>query len=87
MSINIKNPEANALIHELATLKGISLTAAVKLAVKEEIHRVKSAEPLAATRYERLMKHAREYSRRVKNPIHSWDIDSFLYDEKTGLPK
>ena len=43
MSLNIKNPETHQLVKELATLKGVSLTTAVTLAVVNEIEREKSA--------------------------------------------
>lgn len=91
MGLNIKNPKAESLVRELAELRGVSLVTAVTEAVEHEIKREKAAQahkgPLsAADRYERLMARAREYSRRVANPIHSWEIDSLLYDEK-GLPK
>jgi hypothetical protein len=33
-----------------------------------------------------LMEFAKEYTARVKDPVHSWEIDSLLYDED-GLPK
>jgi hypothetical protein len=32
------------------------------------------------------MAFAKEYSKLVKDPIHSWEIDAQLYDED-GLPK
>jgi hypothetical protein len=90
MGLNIKNTKAESLVRELAELRGVSLVTAVTEAVEHEIKRAKAAQahkPLSATdRYERLMGYAREYSRRIANPIHSWEIDSLLYDEK-GLPK
>ena len=91
MSVNIKNPRTYTLIRELARLKGVSMTTAVTVAVEEEIKREKAAkaskEPLsAAGRYQRLMGYAKEYSRRVANPVHSWEVDALLYDEN-GLPK
>ncbi|MGB6192981.1 MAG: type II toxin-antitoxin system VapB family antitoxin [Terracidiphilus sp.] len=91
MSLNIKNSQTHALIRELARLKGISMTAAVTEAVQRELNREKASEDRegiqsAARRYERLKGHVKEYSRRVANPVHSWQIDSFLYDEN-GLPK
>ena len=92
MGLNIKDEETHALVRELAALKGTTLTAAVKLAVKGEIEREKAAGESGAEkkrkRSEVLQAFAREFVRRVKNPdaIHSWDIDKLLYDEH-GLPK
>jgi hypothetical protein len=91
MNLNIKNHETYDLVKELAVLKGLSLTSAVTIAVRNEIQREKSEQEKAAPRIrlkrsEILQAFAREYSKRVKNPIHSWEIDSLLYDED-GLPK
>jgi hypothetical protein len=91
MSLNIKNEETYELVKELAVLKGLSLTSAVTVAVRKEIEREKasreqSAQLTPARRSDRLQAFAREYSKRVKNPIHSWDVDALLYGED-GLPK
>jgi hypothetical protein len=91
MSLNIKNSETHKLVKELATLKGVSLTTAVTLAVLNEIEKEKSARNAAAPmnkkkRSDYLLEFAKEYTKRVKNPVHSWDIDSELYGED-GLPK
>jgi antitoxin VapB len=91
MSLNIKNEETHELVKELAALKGVSLTAAVTSAVQREIEREKAvreknAQPIRKKRSEILQAFAQEFSRRVKDPIHSWEIDGLLYDED-GLPK
>ncbi len=91
MNLNIKNHETYELVKELATLKGTSLSYAVQLAVRNEIEREKAAKEGAGDhprpkRSELLQAFAREFSRQIKNPIHSWDIDRLLYDED-GLPK
>lgn len=91
MGLSIKNPKAESLVRELAELRGVSLVTALTEAVEQEIKREKAVQahkgPLsAADRYERLMGHAREYSRRVAAPVHSWEVDALLYDER-GLPK
>jgi hypothetical protein len=38
------------------------------------------------SRSDLLMDFAKEHCERVKNPVHSWEIDALLYDED-GLPK
>jgi antitoxin VapB len=91
VSLNIKDDETHALVRELAALKGTTLTAAVKLAVKQEIEREKASQgmpgfPKKKKRSEVLQAFAREFASRVKTPIHSWDMDKLLYDDK-GLPK
>jgi hypothetical protein len=89
-SVNIKNAETTRMIRELAALEGVSLVVAVTEAVKEKLEREKTEREAAATprksRSELLMEFAKEYTARVKDPIHSWEIDSLLYDEN-GLPK
>ena len=89
VSLNIKDKETHAMVRELAALKGTTLTAAVKLAVKEEIEREKASHDksrLPKRRSDAVQAFAREFVSRVKDPIHSWDVDKLLYDEM-GLPK
>jgi hypothetical protein len=91
MSLNIKNTETYELVKKLAVLKGLTLTSAVTLAVHNEIERAKAeregvSQVPRPKRSEIMQAFAREYSKRVKNPIHSWEIDGLLYD-KDGLPK
>jgi antitoxin VapB len=90
VSLNIKDRETHDLVKELAELKGTSLTAAVKDAVREALEREKAQQDQASgkkkSRYELLMEFANEYRQRVKDPIHSWEINDLLYDED-GLPK
>ncbi len=76
---------------ELAALKGVSMTSAVTIAVDGELERLKSIQGLNGaarkkSRSELLMEFAKEYTARVKDPIHSWEIDALLYDED-GLLK
>ena len=78
------------MVRELAALKGVSLVVAVSEAVKEKLEREKAQKEQSAkprkSRYEILMDFANEYTKRVEDPIHSWEVDSLLYDEH-GLPK
>lgn len=91
MSLNIKNEETYGLVRQLAAMKGVSLTTAVKVAVRNEIEREiadhnQAMQQAQKKRSEILQAFAEEFSREVKNPIHSWDVDALLYDEN-GLPK
>jgi antitoxin VapB len=90
MSLNIKNEETTRMVRELAALKGVSLVVAVTEAVKEKLEKEKAEREQAArprkSRYDLLMEFSNEYAKRVKDPVHSWEIDSLLYDED-GLPK
>ena len=79
MGINIKNPETERLIRELAELTGEGQTEAVTVAVRERLDRTRR-EGLA----ERLLAIARETAPLLKDmPDHA----ALLYDEETGLPK
>jgi hypothetical protein len=91
MNLNIKNDEIYELVKELAVLKGLSLTSAVKVAVRKELEREKAEKKKTGaekpmSRYALLMEFADECSSRMKDPIHSWEIGDYLYD-KDGLPK
>jgi hypothetical protein len=89
MSLNIKNQITYELVKQLASLKGTSLTSAVTEAVQNELEKSileMKTRPTPMKRSERLQAFAREYSSRVKRPIHSWEIDGMLYGED-GLPK
>ena len=88
-TINIKNQHAVDLIRELAARKKMSLVSAVTLAVQDKLAQEDQAEAKETApeyRYKCLMAYASEFARRVPTPIHSWQIDEFLYDEQ-GLPK
>ncbi|HWA21311.1 MAG TPA: type II toxin-antitoxin system VapB family antitoxin [Caulobacterales bacterium] len=81
MGLNIKNPEAERLIKELAELTGENQTAAVTEAVRERIARVKRR-----GLSDRLLEIGREFASRMSEETRDFDIDKDLYD-KNGLPK
>ena len=81
MGLNIKNPEAERLIKELAELTGESQTAAVTEAVRERVARLKRR-----GLSDRLMAIAEECAARLQEgPGKMMDIED-LYDPETGLP-
>ena len=81
MGINIKNPETQRLIRELAEATGESQTEAFAAAIKEKLSRLRR-KGLA----ERLMAISRDTAPRFKPPYDTIDHGDLLYDEK-GLPK
>jgi hypothetical protein len=88
-SLNIKNDEAYRLVHDLATLKGISLVAAVIVSVQEKLDREKYELERRNSRKgmaERLMSIARECAPLMNDGRTSKELMDDLYDEK-GLPK
>jgi antitoxin VapB len=84
MSLNIKSEEAHRLAGELAALTGESLTAAVTIAVRERLDRVRRQRDAGLA--DRLLRIGRECAARLKEPYRSADHGALLYDER-GLPR
>jgi antitoxin VapB len=84
MGLNIKNEATHRLIQELASLTGESMTAAVTVAVRERLQRIRGerGDGLA----ERLLAIGKDCARRLKEPYRSIDHGELLYDER-GLPR
>jgi antitoxin VapB len=81
MGLNIKNPETERLIQELAEATGQTLTGAITEAVREKLDRVRR-KGLA----DRLMEIGREAASRMTEEERTFNYDDWLYDEN-GLPK
>jgi antitoxin VapB len=84
MSLNIKNREAHRLAEELAKLTGESMTAAVTIAVRERLDRVRQEYNLSLA--DRLLAIGRDCAAHLKEPFRSADHADLLYDEH-GLPR
>ena len=84
MGLNIKNEEANRLIHELADSTGESLTTAVTIAVRERLERVQQREPGDVAK--KLLQIGKRCAAHLKEPFRTIEHGELLYDEK-GLPK
>jgi antitoxin VapB len=82
MGLNIKNPRTEKLVAELAALTGEGKTEAVTVAVEERIRRLR--EQKGHGRLNAMMEIADKMAPLLKDMP---DIDAYLYDEKTGLPK
>ena len=84
MSLNIKNKETHTLAQQLAKVTGESLTEAVTTAVRERLERLrrKRGDELS----DRLIRIGKDCAAHLKEPFHSIDHDTLLYD-KTGLPR
>lgn len=77
MPLNIRNEEVNKLARKLAARKHISKTAAVKLALENELRRTDQALPL------------RERLRPLQQRVRAWpatglEADKEFYDELSG---
>ncbi len=84
MSMNIKNEEVHRMAAELAQLRGVSLTQAVKDAVQRDLEREKNQHKKKGLAKE-LMEIGRRFSASLNGePLE--DHGTFLYDER-GLPK
>ncbi len=83
MGFNVKNEETHRLARELAALTGESMTAAITLAIRERLERVRGA--TRGSLAERLRSIGKRTAPRLKG-IRSTDHDTLLYDER-GLPR
>jgi antitoxin VapB len=84
MGLNIKNKEAHRLAEELAKLTGESMTAAVTIAVRERLERVRREQSLSLA--DRLLKIGKDCAAHLKEPFRSVDHGDLLYDQR-GLPR
>jgi antitoxin VapB len=84
MGLNIKNQEAHRLAEELAALTGESMTAAVTIAVRERLHRIRRDQRPSVA--DRLLAIGKDCAAHLKEPFRSADHDALLYDDR-GLPK
>ncbi len=81
--LNIKNPEAHRLAKELARRRGVSLTAAVTDALREQLAREAQPEGPSAS-VDDVMRLVGELN--LKPLGVGEDPIAFLYDDDTGLP-
>ena len=84
MAMNIKNPEAERLTKELASITGESLTAAITAAVRERLKRVRLEH--GAGLAERLIAIGEDCASRLKDPFRYAEHGDLLYDDH-GLPR
>jgi len=84
MALNIKNPEAHQLAHDLAELTGESMSTAVTIAVRERLDRVSSDR--SGGLVEQMLEIGRDCAGRLPESVRSIDHGELLYDEH-GLPK
>lgn len=86
MTLNIKNPEAHKLATQIAKQTGETLTQAVTQALRERAERLKAGK-FDQKKFDALMRIANDAAARMSPELRDLDIDEFLYDSKTGLPK
>jgi antitoxin VapB len=86
MGLNIKNPEAEQLIHELAEATGESLTGAITVAVRERLNRIQEQRgAVVAERAARLRAIGEDAANHWTEPYKTRDHGDLLYDD-AGLP-
>jgi len=86
MALNIKDEETYRLVSELARKTGESLTAAVKVSVKERLERQREA-PQQESRLEAIRRIVERTAPLMNDGRSSKELFDELYDEETGLPK
>jgi antitoxin VapB len=84
VSLNIKNQETHRLARELAEATGESLTAAVTVAVRERLDRVRRQRGVSLA--DRLLAIGQDCAARLKIPYRTVEHGELLYDER-GLPR
>ncbi|WP_439579055.1 type II toxin-antitoxin system VapB family antitoxin [Elioraea sp.] len=85
--LNIKSDEAYRLASELAALKGESLTEAVTASLRERLERERRVGD-QEERAQDVMRLAAELQAHVEGPLlTNEELDTLLYDPRTGLPR
>lgn len=84
MGFTIKDEETQRLAEELSRLTGESMAAAVALALRERLDRVRRARDSGLA--EQLLDIGRDCAPRLKEPFRSTDHGDLLYDD-LGLPR
>ena len=84
MRLNIRNPETERQVLELASVTGESVTHAITVAVRERLARLRHADPTQA-RVARLREIAADAANRWVEPHRTASHADLLYDEH-GLP-
>ena len=79
MGLNIKNDETCALIRELSSLTGESMTRAVSVAVRERLERERRRGRRASAA--EMLSIGRRIRARLEEPAHSLDHGKLFYDE------
>lgn len=85
--LNIKSDEAYRLASELAALKGESLTEAVTASLRERLERERRAAGKEAKLRDILALAERIRARTGGAIMSNAELDAFLYDPETGLPR
>jgi antitoxin VapB len=83
VSLNIKNAETYQLVQELAALTGETQTAAVTIAVRERLDRLRHLREAGLA--DRLLAIGADPAPRLREPFRSADHSDLLYDQD-GLP-
>jgi len=84
MGLNLKNEEAHQLAKELSALTGESMTAAVTLAVRERLQRIRAGK--RGSLANRLLAIGKDCAPRLKEPFRTVEHGDLLYDDR-GLPR
>ncbi len=85
MALSIKNKETLRLARELAHLTGETMTAAITIALREHLERIRR-EGSTEARVQRLLAIGRRCASMLDDGAAAVEHGNFLYDER-GLPK
>jgi antitoxin VapB len=84
MALNIKNEKTQKLAKALAKLTGESMTAAITVALRERLDRLRGEQETSLA--DRLIRIGKDCAVRLQEPYRSADHGELLYNEK-GLPR
>ena len=85
VSLNIKNPKAYELAHQIAALTGETLTSVVVAALQQRLEEEKSKLVGVKSKSERMMEFATRFKAGMDPTFRSEDHTTMLFDED-GLP-
>jgi antitoxin VapB len=86
VAMNIRNPETEHLVRELARKTGESLTTAITIALKERLER-QQERPRQRNRIEALEEFSEKCAPLFRDGRSAHELIQDLYDGKCGLPK
>ena len=86
MSLNIKNPEAVRLAHEVAERTGETVTGAIAVALRQRLERLERSDTGAGSLADRLLAIGQDCAARLDERTRTVDHGDLLYGED-GLPR
>lgn len=81
MAINIKDPETDRLVRELATRMGVSITEAIKVAVQDQLSRTRPRADIVFSEIQAIIDRGR-----TRPMLNDLTEDEILGYDEAGIP-